>query len=227
MQMMASIIDIIEAIAWPVTVLVAVFGLREVIYKLADRVTSVDVKGVKMELSEKLNAARNFADDAAITRIYSARALSSAIPPAAAPQNTMGSLETAKSTAIDSDQTMWLFSGDTRSETEVKADQNGGLFMGSMFDDVVKDFTNIAARISGEKLSLNASIQLLTSKDVLTKDMVKIYNELQSSRNMAVHADGNVMTPAEMADWAGISLGLRQRADQRSRMLNLVSDETT
>ena len=229
----ADIVLLIDALAWPVAILIGIVILRRPVIEFMGRTKSVDVKGVKFELREKLDKARSSAEDAAMTVLFSARGFPGAqhtdpfapVEPAGV-QGAAGSVARAKSAVAGDDATVFALSPASAQSGEIIATQNPGLFLASIFDDLSNEIRAVAKSIKGESTSYNEAVKLLVHQDVLTENMQEVLNEIHAARNIAVHEDADSMTAAEAADWAGLAFGLRQRIDQRHRMLKEPEEKT-
>tara|TARA_R110000851_G_scaffold28083_20_gene78621 strand:+ start:35 stop:742 length:708 start_codon:yes stop_codon:yes gene_type:complete len=209
----AEVILLVDAVAWPIVILVAMLVLRRPALDLIDRAKSVDVKGVKFELREKLEDARASAEQAAMTVVFSARhAYQQDLRPAS-------NIASARSALVSEDATVFAMSPREAAHGEIVASENPGLFLASMFDDLSKDVRGIAKAIEGQSVSYRRAVDLLIEHDILTSNMARVLQALHDARNIAIHDDQHTITKAEAADWSGIAFGLRQRIDQRARMI--------
>ncbi|MEM1301249.1 MAG: hypothetical protein AAGH17_01600 [Pseudomonadota bacterium] len=198
----ADAILLIDTLAWPIVALLVLIVARRPILDLVGRAKSVDVRGVKFELQDRLNAARASAENADMTILFSTKQLVAARSHLASDEATV--FATDPSLAVPG---------------ELVATERPGLFLASVFDDLSKDVRRVAKVIRGTSVSYNEAIKILSSREILTENMLGVISSLREARNLAVHEDEETITPAEAADWSGIVFGLRQRIDQRARML--------
>ena len=229
---LAGLAALIDALAWPVAFFGAVVILRRPLFDLMERAKSVDVKGIKVELREKLEQARASAEDAAMTIAFSARSLrqpptsADGLPPrsdgpfagtTSAPASPTGA---ARGASLADEATQFYVSPSDARHGALSATDNPGLFLASLFDDLSGRLRTAAKTIGGASVGYHDALDLLESREVLTANMRTVIERLHDARNIAVHGDDSTITPAEAAEWAGITRGLIQRIDQRTRMLN-------
>lgn len=204
---------LMDAVAWPVVILLALLALRRPAMDLMDRAKLVDVKGVKLELREKLEVARASAESAAMTIAFNTKHAFSQNPVSTA------DLTAVRRELISEDATVFAMSPHEAKTGEIVASNNPGFFLASMFDDLSKDVRGIAKAIRSDSISYNDAVLLLRQRDILTDGMAKVLAALHDARNIAISDESQRITKAEAVDWSGIAFGLRQRIDQRARMI--------
>jgi hypothetical protein len=231
MPSIADLTLLLSVVLWPTVALVVLFSLRAPLLAVVNRATKVEVTGIKLELASKLEDAREAAEDSGLDYVFSSQNQGSAshrslrellISDEESTVQSHASLRSAKEAAIKLQSTMAF--GETHRSAEIaRASQtDASSFLSELYQSAYFEIKAIATEIDQEAANNSNPITLLQQKNVLTDNMHEILKQLRGARDLAIHSPEQTLTPGELADWSGLTLGLRQRLTQRALMLGFI-----